>query len=203
VPPEAPIAAVVLAAGASRRFGEANKLLAPVGGHPLISRTLQVLKEGGVEDVVVVTGWDRTSIEAVLEGTDLRCVHNDAWERGMGGSIAAGIAAVRPETSASFIVPGDMAFLTSAFIRSLIDAFREEGGARIIVPTTRAGAQRNPVLWPRRYFGALQALAPGAGAKALLQASANECRMVAMDDDELADIDTEAELATARERFSP
>ena len=121
----------------------------------------------------------------------------------MGGSIATGIAAVGADTSASFIVPGDMAFLTSASIRSLIDAFREEGGARIIVPTTRSGAQRNPVLWPRRYFGALQALAPGAGAKALLQASANECRMVAMDDDELADIDTEAELATARERFSP
>jgi len=201
VPPDAPIAAVVLAAGASRRFGEANKLLVSIDGRPLISRTLDVLREGGVEDVVVVTGWDRTSIEATLDEKRVRRVHNGAWQRGMGGSIAVGIAAVGAEAFASFIVPGDMAFLTEASVRSLIDAFRKEDGTRITVPTTHSGAQRNPVLWPRRYFGALQTLAAEAGAKALLQAWTNECRMVAIDDGELADIDTEADLAAARQYF--
>ena len=201
MPPDAPIAAVVLAAGASRRFGAANKLLASIGGRPLISRTVDLLREGGVEDVVLVTGWDRAPIEAALEGRRVRSIHNSAWERGMGGSIATGIAAVGADTSASFIVPGDMAFLTPAAVRSLIDAFRSEASAHIIVPTTHAGAQRNPVLWPRRHFGALQALAAEAGAKTLLQTLANECRMVAIDDGELGDIDTQADLAAARDRF--
>ncbi|HWK32406.1 MAG TPA: NTP transferase domain-containing protein, partial [Hyphomicrobium sp.] len=121
--------------------------------------------------------------------------------RGMSGSIAAGIASVGPEASASFIVPGDMAFLTPASVRSLIDVSRKETGASIVVPATRDGAQRNPVLWPRRYFGPLQTLAAEAGAKALLQAWTNECRMVAIDDGELADIDTEADLAAAQQYF--
>lgn len=199
--PDARIAAVVLAAGASRRFGEANKLLASIGGRPLISRTVDALREGGVEEIVVVTGWDCAGIEAALEGNRVRSIHNEAWERGMGSSIATGIAAVEAEASASFIVPGDMAFLTPASVRSLIDVSRKETGASIVVPTTRDGAQRNPVLWPRRHFGALQMLTGEAGAKALLQALANECRMVGIDDGELADIDTEADLAVAQQNF--
>jgi len=196
---EVRIAAVVLAAGASRRFGAANKLLAPIGGETLIARTVDTLREAGVEDITVVTGWDRSAIEVALDGRCVCCVHNGEWERGMGGSIAAGIAAVNADASAAFIVPGDMALLTRVSVRRLIDAFREDGCGRIIVPTTRSGEQRNPVLWPRRHFGALKALPPTAGAKALLQALGDECRRVAIDDGELADIDTEADLAAARE----
>lgn len=201
MPPEAPIAAVVLAAGASRRFGEANKLLVPIDGRPLISRTVDVLREGGVEDIVVVTGWNRGAIEAALQGKHVRCIHNAAWERGMGASIAVGIATVGPEASASFVVPGDMAFLTPASVRLLIDVSRKGGAASIVVPTTLEGAQRNPVLWPRRHFDALRILGGDAGAKSLLENWATECRMVAIDGGELADIDTVAELVAARAHF--
>ncbi|MBW2162858.1 MAG: NTP transferase domain-containing protein, partial [Deltaproteobacteria bacterium] len=50
------IVAVVLAAGASRRMGQANKLTIPVDGTPIVACVVDTLREGGVEKVLVVTG---------------------------------------------------------------------------------------------------------------------------------------------------
>jgi molybdenum cofactor cytidylyltransferase len=118
----------------------------------------------------------------------------------MGTSIAAGIAALDAAARGAFIVPGDMGLLTPQVVAKLIEASTAAGGDRIVFPTTRAGAQRNPVLWPRRHFGALLALPPEEGAKALLQRVAADCLPVSIDDAALADIDTAAELEMARAR---
>ncbi len=114
----------------------------------------------------------------------------------MGSSINAGIAALDESAAGVLIVPGDVPLLSAQLIASLIGAFARTG--RIVYPTTQSGEQRNPVLWPRRHFGALLALPPSTGAKALLQLVASECLALAADDAALSDVDTPAELEAAR-----
>lgn len=196
MPADGSIAAVVLAAGASHRFGDDNKLLARIDGRTLIERVVNALAVGGAADIVVVTGHDRAGVERALRGQGVRFVHNANWETGMGSSINAGIAALDESAGGALIVPGDVPLLSAQLIASLIGAFART--ERIIYPTTQSGEQRNPVLWPRRHFGALLALPPGTGAKALLQLVASECLALAADDAALSDVDTQAELEVAR-----
>jgi molybdenum cofactor cytidylyltransferase len=198
VPAEDRIAAVVLAAGASRRFGEDNKLLARIDGRPLVDRVVTALAVGGVTEIVVVTGHDQVALEAALRGRPVSFVHNANWETGMGSSIAAGVAALEGTTAGAFIVPGDVPLLSPQLVAALISAFEASKRDRIIYPATPSGEQRNPVLWPRRHFGALLALPPDAGGKALLQLVVTECVAVPADEAALSDVDTAAELETAR-----
>jgi molybdenum cofactor cytidylyltransferase len=200
VPADGPIAAVVLAAGASRRFGEANKLLATIDDCPLVVRAINTLIEGGVAGIVVVTGHDREAIEQAVRGRPVHLAHNPDWDSGMGSSIAAGIRVIDAWASGAFIVPGDMPAMTVQLIAALIAAFESAGRERIVFPATDAGEQRNPVLWPRRYFAELAKLPPGAGAKALLGAARADRMPVTFDSEAaLADVDTPADLQRVRD----
>lgn len=195
----------MLAAGASRRFGDDNKLLAPVEGRAMITRVLDALDSAGVAQVVVVTGWDRAAVSRALQRRDLLLVHNPAWEAGMGGSIAKGVAALDAEIEATLIVPGDIPLLTAGVVRALIDAYEKDGGSSVVYPATPSGGQRNPVLWPRQYFSALQALPAAEGAKALLNGLPDDARRAVQQEDEFvfADVDTRSELAALRPTRQP
>jgi molybdenum cofactor cytidylyltransferase len=198
VPAEGGVAAVLLAAGASRRFGEDNKLLAHIDGRTLLERIVNTLTIAGISDIVVVTGHDRAAVEAALRGRPVRFVHNASWDTGMGSSIAAGVAALDADVIGCFIVPGDVGLLPPALVSDLVTAFQQRQHDGIVYPTTAGGEQRNPVLWPRRHFGALLALPQDKGAKALLQLVASECVPVVADAAAISDIDTPADLEAAR-----
>ena len=109
----AEVVAVLLAAGASTRFGTANKLVAEIDGRPLVRAVADAVLGAGVAEVVVVTGADAALIERALQGLPVRFVHNARWQDGMGSSIAAGVAALCDTADAAFIVPGDMPLLTA------------------------------------------------------------------------------------------
>jgi len=197
----AEIGAVLLAAGASQRFGADNKLLADIGGRSIVRWVAEEIVDSGA-DAVVVTGCNHPLIEKALEGLPLRFAHNPSWRRGMGSSIAAGVIALGPQVLGAFIVPGDMPFLSSALLKDLIVTFNETRGASIVYPTTRAGEQRNPVFWPRRFFPLLGSLSGPGGAKQLLATSINSQEPVpVVDEGAFADIDTPADLETARSRW--
>ncbi|MFZ3181337.1 MAG: nucleotidyltransferase family protein [Methylocystis silviterrae] len=196
------IAAVLLAAGASKRFGENNKLLSDFGGKPLIRRVAEAIVCSGVE-IVVVTGCDRPQIEKALEGLPLRFAHNLNWESGMGSSIAIGINALGQQTQGAFVVPGDLPFLTSDLITDLMAVFMESRGALITYPTTSIGEQRNPVLWPRRFFPSLAALSGSLGAKHLLQNCEDAQKQAhVFDESAYIDIDAPNDLEAARSRLN-
>ena len=197
----AEICAVLLAAGASQRFGADNKLLANIGGKPLIRWVAEKIMHSDA-DVVAVTGCDYLLIEEALEGLPLRFAHNLNWTRGLGSSIAAGVMALSSQAVGTFIVPGDMPFLTSALLKDLMAAFNESRGRSIVYPITRAGEQRNPVLWPRRFFPLLASLSGSAGAKHLLATSINSQMPVpVVDEGAFADVDLPADLETARSQW--
>ena len=199
----AEIGAVLLAAGASQRFGRDNKLLAPLGGKRLIRRVAEEVLDSGAQ-VVVVTGCDHLLVEQSLEGLPLRFAKNSNWRRGMGSSIAVGVKALGSEVLGSFIIPGDMPFLTSALLKYLIAAFKESRAASIVYPTTRAEGQRNPVLWPRRFFPLLASLNGPAGAKQLLASFQRFQRPAPVEDEGVfIDIDLRTDLESARSRWRP
>ena len=189
------IGAVLLAAGSSSRFGDENKLVADFEGQPLIRHVAGIVSESGVGDVVVVTGHDRDAVEAALDGLSVRFVHNEDWSAGMGRSIARGVRALRPDTPAAFIVPGDMPFLTAALLEALAGRYADAESTRVVVPTTEDGRQRNPVLWPRRCFDDLASLDGPEGGKALLQRHWPEALLVPIADVSVfTDIDTPDDL---------
>jgi molybdenum cofactor cytidylyltransferase len=193
------IAAVLLAAGASTRFGPRNKLLAHLHGKPLVRHAAEQLAAAGLADVVAVTGPDAEEIAAAMSGLPIRLVANTRCAGGMGSSIAAGIAALRPDTDGALIVPGDMPNIRPALIASLVSAFCEHGGNRAAFPVLPGGRQSPPVLWPRHRFPELAGLDGPRGGKLLLQRTGGIAVPVA-DPRMLADIDTPDDLASAGQR---
>lgn len=189
------LGAIVLAAGASERFGVANKLLVSIDGNPLIRRVVVEIIGSGVAEVVVVTGWDSARISATLEDLTVRRVHNENWQSGMGTSIAAGVAALSSDMDGTFIVLGDMPRVTSILFNHLAAVFNESGRQAVVYPMTAWGDQRNPVLWPRRYFSRLTKLSGRDGAKKLLHAECIKRVAIPIDDTAcLEDIDTPEDL---------
>jgi molybdenum cofactor cytidylyltransferase len=196
----AKLAAVVLAAGASTRFGAENKLLAPLAdGRALVRCVVDALIGSGITDVVVVTGCDAALITEALAGLPVRFVENDQWQTGMGSSVAAGAQALGEDVAGAFIVPGDMPYLSTGLLHSLVAAFENHNRLSIIYPALTDGAQRNPVLWPRSFFPQLSALCGPKGAKALLQELTDRSVAVTVSDNMLvADVDTPADLVAGR-----
>jgi molybdenum cofactor cytidylyltransferase len=195
----AKIAAVVLAAGASSRFGTENKLLAPVADKPLVERVVREVLRGPVGEVVVVTGCQHAAVERALAELPVLVTHNADWQAGMGSSIAAGVRALEAGTDAAFIVPGDMPFLRADLLSTLAAALQDGGRTTIVYPATTEGEQRNPVLWPSRFFAQLCALTGREGAKRLLrQLQGDTHAVIVADATAFADIDTPADLESAR-----
>jgi len=201
----AKIGAVLLAAGCSERFGASNKLLAEIGGRPLVRSVAEAMTQGGiVSEIVAVTGYDQRLIERALDGLQLQFAHNPDWTKGMGSSIAIGVSALGSNPDGAFIMPGDMPLAPATLLEQLIEEFVKMQGASIIFPATASGAQRNPVLWPRRFFGLLTSLNGPEGGKGALNALA-ECRKAVLvaDDSAFTDIDTAEDLALARSNVGP
>ena len=88
------IAAIVLAAGRSTRMGGPNKLLAEIGGKPLVRIAAEQALASRARPVIVVTGHQRDKVEAALAGLDVRFVHNPNFAEGLSTSVKAGLAAL-------------------------------------------------------------------------------------------------------------
>lgn len=200
MPPRAPtIAAIVLAAGQSRRMGGPNKLLADVGGKPMVRRSVETALEAGATPVIVVLGHQAEAVSAALDGLPVRFVHNPDFAAGLSTSLKRGLAEVPGEADAALVCLGDMPFVRAAELRRLAAAFNPTEGRAICVPT-RGGKRGNPVLFARRFFAEMQALAGDSGAKHLLGEYPELVAEVEMaSDGVLTDIDTPESL----ERLAP
>ena len=200
------IAAILLAAGSSRRFGDANKLLAEVGGEAIIVRTARALALAHIDEIVVVTGPDAPAVTGLIQAAargglrphrlSLRFVANARHAEGIGTSVATGIRALADNAAGALVVQGDMPALPPALIDALVARFEAMDCRPVVFPTTSEGAQMNPVLWPRRCFSDLAALEGDRGAKALIGAEGDRAeRVIWPDARAFTDIDTQDALA--------
>ena len=161
------VAALVLAAGRSTRMGAVNKMLAEIGGKPLVRIAAEQAVASHAHPVIVVTGHEREKVEAALNGLPVRFVHNADYAEGLGTSLKAGIAAVPEEADAAVVCLGDMPQVDAALINRLIAAFDPERGALVVVPSID-GRRGNPVVWSRRFFHDLMAIQGDVGARHLI-----------------------------------
>jgi molybdenum cofactor cytidylyltransferase len=161
------VAGIVLAAGRSTRMGGPNKLLAEIGGKPLVRIAAEQVLASRAKPVVVVTGHQRVEVEAALKGLGVTFVHNPDYADGLSTSLKAGIAALPADVDGAIVCLGDMPQVDAALIDRLIAAFDPEKGALVAVPTID-GKRGNPVMWSRRFFGDLAKLDGDVGARHLI-----------------------------------
>jgi CTP:molybdopterin cytidylyltransferase MocA len=156
----------VLAAGGGSRFG-GGKLLAKLGGRPIIETVLHNLREAPVDEIIVVVGADAQRLREVCERYGVRTVANEEWERGQSTSVLVGLRACDVKSRAAVVLLGDQPFIGAEAVERLLAAFAE--GAKVAV-ATYGGKRRNPVLFSREVWPLLEAeLAGDEGARSVLR----------------------------------
>ena len=139
------IAAVVLAAGASTRFGAPKQRL-------LLPEVLARVREAGVDEIVVVAGAHELDADA-------RIVRCPDWERGPGASLRCGLEALAPEAEAALVVLADGPDLDPR----AVERIRSHAGEADVVAATYGGVRLHPVLLARTVWAGI----PDDGARSL------------------------------------
>ncbi|MGA8197286.1 MAG: molybdopterin-binding/glycosyltransferase family 2 protein [Acetobacteraceae bacterium] len=198
------IAAVVLAAGRSRRMAPHNKLLVTDRtGKAMISRVVDNVLSSNARPILVVTGHQAEQVQHALGGRPVRYVHAPDYAEGLSASLKAGIAAVPAECAAALVCLGDMPLVTGRMIDRLLSSYDPDEGRLIVLPTFR-GKQGNPMLWDRRFFPEILQISGDSGARFLLSKHIETVAEVEMADDAvLRDFDTTDSLATLPQRLRP
>lgn len=190
------VAAVVLAAGQSRRMGAQNKLVAEVAGKAMVTRVVDALLASSVERVIVVTGHEPDAIAAALGDRPVERVHNPDFAQGMSTSLAAGIAAIEGQADAALVCLGDMPWIAPEHVQVLIEHFNPLEGRAICVPV-HGKKPGNPVLFARELFSAMKAITGDTGARGVVRDNPDLVHQVPMTDSAVIfDLDTADALAT-------
>lgn len=198
------LAAVVLAAGRSRRMAPHNKLLvADKTGKPMIARVVDNVLASRARPILVITGHQSEQVERALSGKPVRFVHAADYAEGLSASLKAGIAAVPEDCAAAIICLGDMPLVTGRIIDRLLAAYDRDEGRLIVLPTFR-GKQGNPMLWDRRFFPEMLQISGDTGARFLLSQHRDVLAEVEVAEDAvLRDFDTADSLNTLPVRLRP
>ena len=173
------VAAIVLAAGASRRLGHPKQLL-KVNGETLLERAVRLAKEAGAAPVLVVLGAHRDTIFASVQLSDAIAIVNENWEQGLATSIYAGMRALDAASATIcgvLLMSCDQPRLTANHLRSLKEAF-EMNSTPTIIASAYGGVRGVPAVFPPDTFAALCALRGDKGARALLDQS--DCPTIAL-----------------------
>ena len=187
------IAAVVLAAGLSRRMGT-NKLLLPFAQGTVLSHIVSVLQTCPLDEIVVVTGHEHEKVEEMLgrypdcKASDLRFAYNPNYATGeMLSSIQVGLATMRSNCEAALIVLGDQPHIERRIVEQVIAAYKP--GAVVIPSFNRRGG--HPILIDRGRWPEVLALPLDSNLREMLRARADWLHYVEVDTETiLRDVDT-------------
>ena len=186
------VAAIVLAAGASRRLGQPKQLLM-LEGETLLARSVRLACEGGAAPVLVVVGANAELIGAVVPVGRAYVVMNEEWDQGIASSIHAGLKALDAGTRGVLILACDKPRLSADHLRGLIETFAAQSQPTIVA-SNYAGVVGIPAVFPREAFPHLLALSGDKGARALLMQP--PCPLIALPfDGGEVDIDQPDDLA--------
>jgi molybdenum cofactor cytidylyltransferase len=176
-------AAVVLAAGASSRFGS-PKQLARIGDRTMLEAVTATAREAGLDPVIAVVP------PALAVPADVVPELNDRPGEGMSRSLRLGLAAVPAEVHAAVILLGDQPTMRAATIRALLEA---AGPAKPVVAASADGRIGTPVLLRREAFGLADDVSGDEGLRTILARHADLVTLVDVGE-HAPDVDTQAEL---------
>jgi molybdenum cofactor cytidylyltransferase len=182
------VAAVVLAAGASQRFGRPKQLMA-WEGDTLLGHAVDVALASQADPVLVVLGYRAEDCRAALGDRPARVVVNSDWALGQSSSVQAGLAALPPDASAVLFLLADQPGVTPAVINALIERHRATL-APVVWPEYQ-GRRGNPVLFDQVAFPRLMHLSGDTGGRPVLQTYTQQAERVPVSESGiLFDIDT-------------
>jgi CTP:molybdopterin cytidylyltransferase MocA len=199
------VAGVLLAAGEGSRFGQ-PKALVELDGQTLAERGVNLLRAGGAQPILVVTG------AVPLEISETHTVYNPGWRTGMGSSLRAALQALAGSSTHPGATPASASELDAGSIGAVVIALADqplvgpEAVARLIAAyrdgasvavAAYNGQPRNPVLLAREHWAEVIATATGdQGARTFLRTRPDVVTLVECGDTGRPDdIDTPADLA--------
>jgi molybdenum cofactor cytidylyltransferase len=163
------IPGIILAAGASHRFGQ-NKLLIPLGGHAVLYHALQAALTAPLDPVILVLGYEcdkaLQALEELRGSPKLLVLKNSHWAQGRAESLKLGLAAVPAHAPGAVVLLGDMPLVTPALIARVAQAFLR--AHTLCFPIYR-GLPGRPVAIPRELFGEFAQLCGDASGLPILQ----------------------------------
>ena len=166
------IAAIIPAAGQSRRMG-AQKQLLPWAGTTVIGHIVDELLRSEIDEVCVVVGHQSDQITQALAGRNVRLVLNPDYRRTeMLSSVCCGLRALPPACVAVLVALGDQPAITAELVNTMLRAYATSGKG-IVVPT-HDGKRGHPLLFARRYCEELQIGYDQVGLRGLLAAHGEE-----------------------------
>ena len=187
-----------------------HKLLADLGGTPVIGRTVDALDASrSLASITVVLGDRADAVREAIGGHQTMTVVAPDHRSGLSASLRAGLATFRGEAAPGLGAPegilialGDMPLIEPATIRAVVDRFtslRRAGHAAPVVRPTCEGQPGHPVLWHRSHADALAALTGDRGGNELLRALGPSVTLLTVHDAGIGFVnDTDAALAEAR-----
>ncbi len=187
------IRAIVLAAGASSRMGQAKAAL-PLGptGETVVARVVRTLLAAGLRDVTVVAGAHIDAVRAAMPSHEprARVVEHPGWAQGQLSSLLAGLAAVDgPQLEAILVTLVDVPLVRPDSVAATVHAWRTTRAP--IVRPVDGDRHGHPVVFDRAVFDDLRAADPSVGAKAVFATYASQRLDVSITDDgAFVDVDT-------------
>jgi len=169
-------AALLLAAGGSRRLGKPKQLL-EIDGEPLVRRAARALLATRPSELYVVVGARADEVFAALAGVVTRRINCGDWTSGLSASLRAGLAALPGETDAALVALCDQPAMDAAHLDRLVEAFRAQPGRA--VASAYAGVLGVPAVLPRAWFDEILALQGDAGARELLRSRSRDVQAIA------------------------
>jgi len=185
------ISGIVLAAGASSRFG-ATKQVAVVGGKPLVQHTVDAAKAAGLGEILVVTGHDAEAVEAAISLPEHgRFVRNAAYRDGQATSLAAAFHDIAEDSEAAVVLLADQPGVSPDVIRALVERFRSTR-TQIVRAAYRDGP--GPALLSREIYAEAGHLHGDVGARVLMASHPEWIEDVEVDAEVPRDVDTPEDL---------
>jgi len=183
------VAGIILAAGASTRFGKPKQLL-DWKGEPFVRAVTRIALEAGLSPVIVITGANGEQVESAINDLDVIIMRNNYWESGQGSSIRTGIHKLissMNEAGAAIFLLADQPQITTSILRALIEKHAE--GLYPIVAPMVLDQRANPVLFDRITFPDLLGIEGDVGGRAIFHKHSAEY-LPWHDDRMLLDVDT-------------
>lgn len=171
--------ALILAAGAASRMGNA-KMLLPYNGSTILAHIISEVQAINPVAISLVTGFFHEQIINNVPDKLVNIVYNKDWKQGMAGSIQTGLNALlhsNPDLKWLFIVASDQPFLERSILQEMIDTQVRTG--KHIIAAEYKGIKGNPVLFHKDYFESIQKLSGDKGARVILQQHQDDMATVA------------------------
>jgi molybdenum cofactor cytidylyltransferase len=183
------VAAIVLAAGASRRMGTGrSKMLLELEGESLVRRAARRARDAGLSPVVVVLGHESERVREQLGGLGCDYVVNPDFTGPTSGSLHLGLRRLGADSDAAVIMLGDMVLVSEPMLTGLVAAAR--GGDAPLVVSRYGAVTAPPLLFRRPLFDELLAWTGEGCGKAVVQSHRNEALFLEWSPALLSDVDT-------------